>query len=139
MKELTIKSYGKNMVVGMYDAESRTIFINKSINHLFRNLNAFCVNSELLPQSTGWHTIAFKISYDTAYTISKMKFEELLRRAEIKIYHRNETQFAIPLALLDTKNNITGKIEKDGQSLDTFFKETIKKDPYKGWLLRTYK
>ena len=68
-----------------------------------------------------------------------MKFEELLRRAETKIYHRNETQFAIPLALLDTKNNITGKIEKDGQSLDTFFKETIKKDPYKGWLLRTYK
>lgn len=139
MKDLIIKPYGKDMIVGMYDAGSRTIIINKSINHLFRNLNAFCINSELLPQSTGWHTIAFKINYDTSYIISKMKFEELLRRAETKIYHRNETQFAIPLALLDARNNITGKIEKDGEPLDIFFTETIKKDPYKGWLLRAYK
>lgn len=107
--------------------------INKSLSrHLYRKLNAFCIN-ELLFRNVDIHGFLFSTAL-VDYYISKQTICEFKEHFNPYISFNCEKQLALPLAIMDTTNKMTGE-QQHGLIIDNFVPKYI----YSGWYGRKIK
>lgn len=107
--------------------------INKSLDrHLYRKLYAFCIN-ETLFRNIDIHGFLFSTALQD-YFISKQTICNFKEKFNPYISFNGERQLALPLAIMDTTNKMTGE-QQHGLLIDNFVPEYI----YSGWCGRTIK
>lgn len=114
-------------------SESGVATINKSMSrHLYRKLNAFCIN-ELLFRNVDIHGFLFSTSIDDYY-ISKQTICEFKEYFNPYLSFNGERQLALPLIIMSCKNKMTGE-ETSGIATSDF----ADKGHYSGWSSRKVK
>jgi len=107
--------------------------INKSLDrHLYRKLYAFCIN-ETLFRNIDIHGFLFSTALHD-YFISKQTICSFKEKFNPYISFNGERQLALPLAIMDTTNKMTGE-QQHGLATDKF----EPKDIYCGWVSRRVK
>ena len=121
-----------NKKVGEFEQSTGTFVFKKRISHLYRTLNSFCVNAEVLSMYD-WKNILFQCDFNTEYIISKTEYDKLFNVLNMYISFGNEKQVAIPVAMMNKRNSITKIVDTYGVTVKEFIDEKIKVSPYHNW------
>lgn len=121
-----------NKKVGEFESETGTLIFNKKITHLYKALNSFCVNTEVL-NTYDWKYILFRCDFNTEYKISRIEFEKLFGSLNMYISFGAEKQLAIPIAMMDTIDSITKIVKAYGTTVKDFIDKKISLNPYQSW------
>ncbi len=124
-----------NKKVGVFEESTGTLIFNKKITHIYKALNSFCVNSEVLSRYD-WKNILFKCDFDTEYRISKIEFDKLFNTLNMYISFGDEKQVAIPIAMMDTVDSLTKIVKVYGTTVKDFIDKKISLPPYQAWKRR---
>lgn len=122
----------KGKKVGEFERETGTLIFHKKLSHLYKRLNSFCVNAEVL-KLFSWKYILFVCENNTEYRISKIEFDKLFNILNMYISFGEERQVAIPIAMLDTINSETKRIERCGVPVKEFIEGKTCVSPYGNW------
>lgn len=107
--------------------------INKSMSrHLYRKLNAFCIN-EILFRDVNIHAFLFSTALED-YFITKQTICEFKEYYNPYLSFNGERQLALPLIIMNCQNKMTGE-ETSGIATSDF----IDKGKYSGWSTRKVK
>lgn len=133
---IDIKGKGTNVsyVIKMaqYDDESYQIILVKKLEHIYKRLNAICVNQEVFLRCPDWKSLFVKIG-NINYLLSRLEYDKLNKAVNNYLSYGKELQLALPIALFDSIDSNTGKITKPGVTILDFVQNTISADPYKEW------
>jgi len=125
----------RNKKVGVFEESTGTLIFNKKITHIYKTLNSFCVNSEVLSRYD-WKNILFKCDFNTEYKICKIEFDKLFDALNMYISFGDERQVAIPIAMMDTIDSLTKIVKVYGTTVRDFIDKKISLHPYQSWKSR---
>ena len=121
--------------VGGYDPETNTLVFAKKMNHLYKNLNAFCVNYDILVRYPDWKKIRM-VCEELVFVISRDDYENFSGRLNNFISYCDEKQVAIPICIFSKYDKNTHKTYQSGKTAEEFVTTETLKPEYANWTKR---
>lgn len=125
--------------VGEFNLDTKIFETKRKLEHIYKNLQAFCFSKSVLEKVPDWKKIIIKTNH-TIFEIERTDFEALNKYLNLFISFGTDVQIAIPLKMFSEKD-IDTEIEKRSQMTVIDFVEKIvfQNDAYKAWKNRLKK